>query len=301
MINSQQFKVNADNLNLRSTPRVAADNRIAVLPKDHIVFKLGDADDDSWWEVTTTFEESKLIGFVAHRFLSSTGSSDLFDFLEPSSAERVKNLSIWATFYNVHTAQVISGGEPLLDMSGKSLGLSLSTKDWCNAAMEGTVRVLGSDSNVIDTYNFAGTGLLPQVDCSSFFPSLPSNVISGTNRVRFKVSKGLYGEGTAGFILAPYRTIAVDKSFISIGSVIYIPDARGIAVTLPSGIKITHDGYFFAADVGGAIKDNHIDGFLGIASKNPFPFIKSTSTSAFEAFLIHNTLIEKALKASHTR
>lgn len=298
-MSDEQFKVTADSLNLRSTPGVESSNRIAALPKGHVVIKLEVAPDDDWWRVSTNFGGSDLTGFVAHRFLSPAGASDSFGFPEPNSAERVKTLSLWATFYNVHTAQQVSSGEPILDMSGRSLGHSLSKKDWCQAAVEGTVRVLSSSGDVEETYNYAGIGAAEQVDCSSFFPSLSSSVISGTNKVRFKVSKGLYGEGASGFFLAPYRTIAIDKKVISIGSVIYIPAARGITVTLPSGATAIHDGYFFAVDTGSAIKDSHVDVFLGVAQKTPFPFVKSTSTGTFTAFLVQNPEIERILKNLH--
>ena len=298
-MSDEKFKVTADSLNLRSTPGVESSNRIAALPKGHIVIKRQVASDDKWWEISTDVGGSNLTGFVVHRFLSPVGVTDLFDLPEPSSAERVKTFSLWATFYNVHTAQQVSSGEPILDMSGKFLGHNLSKKDWCQAAMEGTVRVLNSSGDVEETYNYAGTGTTEQVDCSSFFSSLSSSVISGTNKVLFKVSKGLYGEGAAGFILAPYRTIAVDKKVIPIGSVIYIPDARGITVTLPSGATATHDGYFFAGDTGGAIKDSHVDIFLGVAQKTPFPFVKSTSIGTFTAFLVQNPQIERILKDLH--
>jgi 3D (Asp-Asp-Asp) domain-containing protein len=221
-----------------------------------------------------------------------------FNFAEPTQAIRAKTLTLWATNYFVHRAQNILNGFPLLDISGNQLGLKLSERDWCNAAVEGTVQVIESN-NIPKTYNFAGKGSTAQVNCSPFFPGLPSSVIQGTNRARFKVSKGPYGEGTDGFILVPYRTIAVDRAIIPIGSVIHIPAARGKQVTLPSGEKVVHDGYFYAADVGGAIKNNHIDVFLGISQQNPFPFIKSRATGTFTAFLIKKPQISQELKVLH--
>lgn len=224
---------------------------------------------------------------------------DGFKFPEPTDSQRQKALTLWATFYNIHRAQSVSGGNPLLDKVGNSLGPTLSNRDWCFAALEGTVQVKDNDSKPV-TYNFAGRGADLQVDCSSFFSSLSSNVIQAMNRSRFMVAKGAFGDGAGGFILVPYRTIAVDRDLIPLGSVIYIPAARGKSFTLPSGKTATHDGYFFAADVGGAIDDNHIDMFLGIDNNiGEFKFIKSTSSSTFSAFLINNSLISKALKSAH--
>ena len=43
-------------------------------------------------------------------------------------------------------------------------------------------------------------------------------------------------------------------------------------IALPSGESASHDGFFFAADRGGAIRGNHIDVFVG-AGPNPFSFV----------------------------
>jgi hypothetical protein len=71
-------------------------------------------------------------------------------------------------------------------------------------------------------------------------------------------------------------------------------------VILPSGESVLHDGYFFAADVGGAIKDNHIDVFIGVAKKNPFPFVKSRASETFDAFIVNDSSITKELKNAHS-
>ncbi|WP_009631350.1 3D domain-containing protein [Synechocystis sp. PCC 7509] len=234
----------------------------------------------------------------SRNILPSSAANATFNFPEPTNAERVKTLILWSTHYNAPRVKETPGGIPLLDISGNRLGAILSKRDWCDAAVEGTIQVL-DNSNVPKTYNFAGRGSTAQVDCAPFFSSLSSAVIQGTNRSRFKLSKGAYGEGTDGLILVPYRTIAVDRTVFPIGSIIYIPEARGKQVTLPSGEKVVHDGYFFAGDVGGAIKNNHIDVFIGISQQNPFAFIKSKATGTFTAFLIEKSQISQALKVLH--
>lgn len=234
----------------------------------------------------------------SRNILPSSGTNAAFNFPEPTNAHRIKTLTLWSTHYNVPRVKNTPSGIPLIDTSGNSLGAILSKRDWCDAAVEGTIQVV-DDNSVPKTYNFAGRGSTAQVDCSSFFPSLSSSVIQGTNRARFKLSKGAYGEGTNGLILVPYRTIAVDRTEIPIGSVIFIPAARGKQVTLPSGEKVVHDGYFYAGDVGGAIKNNHIDVFIGTSQQNPFPFIKSRADSTFTAFLIKDTQITESLKVLH--
>jgi 3D (Asp-Asp-Asp) domain-containing protein len=297
-----QFEVIAKGgLNLRSEPVAKPDNIIETLPKGHQVTKLGETSDENWWKVKASFEGENLIGFVAKRFLLPLADSPAegFNFLEPSDKDRSKSLTLWSTFYNVHVARNASDGNPLLDPAGNNLGCSLSDEDWCNAAVEGTVTVLDESGSSIGTYNFVNSVSTEQVDCSRFFPSLPPSTIRGTNSARFNVSRGSYGDGINGFILVPYRTIAIDPAFISIGSVIYIPDARGKTVVLPSGKSVSHDGYFFGADVGDAINDNHIDVFLGISTKSPFPFIQGRKDSTFSAFLISDSQTIQGLKAMH--
>lgn len=207
-------------------------------------------------------------------------------------------LTLWATFYYVHQAQSIPNGQPLLDPTGNFLGPSLSYRDWCYAALQGTVMVSDRRGQAT-TYNFAGRGPSPQVDCSRFFSSLSEDVIAKVNRVRFTLAIAPYGYGTDGFNLVPYRTIAVDRNQIPLGSVLYIPQARGKTVTLPSGQRVVHDGYFFAADVGSAIKGSHIDVFIGIDNRTPFPFITSRSSGTFQAFLVQDAEITQALWALH--
>ncbi len=69
----------------------------------------------------------------------------------------------------------------------------------------------------------------------------------------------LFGVGTPGYKLMPYRTIAVDPKRIKLGTVLYVPALAG--VTLPSGE--VHDGFCFAHDVGHGITGNRIDIFVG--------------------------------------
>jgi len=238
--------------------------------------------------------------FKPDSLIALTESQITFNFPEPSDTVKGQKLTLWSTFYFIHQAKDSNAPDAisLRDSNSNSLGVKLSQKDWCNAALEGTVRVLDSN-NVIKTYNFAKRGTNAQTNCISFFPNLPNETVKAMNRSLFELAKSLFGDGSGGFILVPYRTIAVDKTVIPLGTLIYIPDARGKEVILPSGKKVKHDGYFFAADVGGAIKQNHIDTFLGIANKNPFPHVKSDKSKTFTAFVINNSQIKDALKALH--
>lgn len=238
--------------------------------------------------------------FKPNSLIALTESQITFGFPEPADATKAKKLTLFSTFFFIHQAKASNAPDaiPLKDSNSNSLGVKLSQKDWCKAALEGTVQVLDSN-NIVKTYNFAKRGTNAQTNCISFFTSLPNETVKAMNRSLFALAKGTFGDGSGGFILVPYRTIAVDKTVIPLGTLIYIPDARGKEVILPSGKKVKHDGYFFAADVGGAIKQNHIDTFLGITEKNPFSHVKSDKNKTFTAFVINDSQIKEALKALH--
>ncbi|UZQ55584.1 hypothetical protein OOK60_05795 [Trichothermofontia sichuanensis B231] len=158
----------------------------------------------------------------------------------PQSA---RPLTLWASYYNMRLSRQVKNGYALLDPAGQPLGPRLSHEDWCHAAMQGSVQVL--ENGKPQTYGYAGLGPGAQVNCAPFFPGLPAHILRGTNRVRFARREGLYGYGSHPFQVVPYRTIAVDPHVIPIGAVVFIPAARGQAITLPSGYQAVHDGFFF--------------------------------------------------------
>ena len=228
-----------------------------------------------------------------------TAAAD-FDLPEPTDATRGARLTLWSTFYHVFAARHAAGGIPLLGSNGRSLGASLGARDWCNAALEGTVAV--SDGPATRTFNFADRGGPRQVDCAPFFPRVPRSTLRAMARTRFEAARGPFGTGVRGNILVPYRSIAVDNRQrpIPFGTVVYIPQARGKEVQLPSGDVVRHDGYFFAADTGGLIRGQHIDVFSGTNARNPFPeFIKSAATGTFTAFIVNDPAITAKLRAAH--
>ncbi len=218
-------------------------------------------------------------------------------FPAPKTTPRALNL--WATFYHIYRAPTIAQGHALLNNAGDRLGPTLSQRDWCKAALQGTVQVLSGSTPT--TYNFSGRGKTPQVNCAPFFSSLSSATLNKVSRVRFAAVSAPYGLGTNGLHLVPYRTIAVDRRQIPIGSVVFIPAARGVAVTLPTGDRVIHDGYFFAADVGSAIQGNHIDIFIGTDERSPFAFITSKASGKFPAYIVRDSAIEPQLAALHQR
>lgn len=211
-----------------------------------------------------------------------------------------KKLSLWATYYHVWFAETIrDSGFVLLDVKGQALTGKLKPRDWCMAGLEGTVQVKDSTGDLI-TYNYAGRGQDVQVDCAPFFNKgkLINPVAIG--KTRWTRARGQFGDGVYGLILVPYRTIAVDTTFLPIGSVVYIPGARGVIVQLPDGKRVPHDGYFFAGDIGGAIKQHHIDVFSGVSTTNPFPaVILNTMSGVFEAYRVTDEHIIKELREQH--
>jgi 3D (Asp-Asp-Asp) domain-containing protein len=184
-------------------------------------------------------------------------------------------------------------------MKGEVVGPPISQRDWCLGAMEGTVIVEDANGKVV-TFNYEDKGPTAETSCKAFFPNLNPAILAGTERVRWRQAKGPFGDGAGGFILSPYRTLAVDKNLIPLGTPIYIPEARGVTVILPNGGTAKHDGYFFGADVGGAIKGNHVDFFLGPTSKNPFPFVKSKPQNTFAAHRALNASVRARLTKMHT-
>ena len=55
----------------------------------------------------------------------------------------------------------------------------------------------------------------------------------------------------------------------------------------------------FRSDVGGAIKNDHIDVFIGTASISPFSFVTSNENDKFIAFKINSSLIKSELEKDH--
>ena len=118
--------------------------------------------------------------------------------------------------------------------------------------------------------------------------------------IRYSKAHGPYGDGVKGNILVPFRSIAVDPKVIKFGSVIYIPEAKGISIKLPTGVTAKHDGYFFAADAGHAIKGHKIDMFLGIQQKTPFKSLGfSSAQNLFRAYVVKNNKIKQYFKSIH--
>ncbi|NRT56449.1 3D domain-containing protein [Sphaerotilus uruguayifluvii] len=238
---------------------------------------------------------------LSHATTSAGQSSSDFS-LPPPSAEAGEQLQLWATHYFVHAAPSTPTGIPFQDKTGTALSDKVSPRDWCLAAIEGTVQV--DFNGEPRTLNYGGIGSKNNVDCAAVLriDPLKKPWITRTGKSFFTKANGIYGDGITGYQLIPFRTIAVDRKTLPYGSVIYIPTARGIEIQLPTGLTAKHDGYFFAGDTGGAIKGQHIDVFCGTSSKNCLPgFVRSDKNITFSAIMISDKEIVKQLTDQHKK
>lgn len=95
--------------------------------------------------------------------------------------------------------------------------------------------------------------------------SLVSGSLPGSGVFNLKATlyhagaKGVGGLDSLGCKVVPMRTIAVDKTVIPRRTVIFIKETVGLK--MPDGRD--HDGYWYATDVGSAIKGQRIDLYTG--------------------------------------
>ncbi len=91
-------------------------------------------------------------------------------------------------------------------------------------------------------------------------------------------AKGVGALDSLGCKVVAMRTVAVDKTLIPRRSVLFIKETVGLR--MPDGSK--HDGYWYASDVGGAIKGKRIDLFTGkgAGSMNPVKNLNLATLSA---------------------
>ena len=224
----------------------------------------------------------------AERRSISTTSGSAKEFKIPPPESFGEKLTLWATWYWTPSYSSKSGGIQILDANEKPLGVRLNEEEFCHAAVQGSVRIDGQ------LYNYDKQGAKALADCSKYRTDMPH-----APYVRFQKSDSPFGEGEQDFWLIPYRSIAVDPKFIAVGTALYIPEARGVAIVLPDGRKLSHDGYFFAADTGFGVDGNHIDVFNGISDQNPFPWVVSKQDHTFAAFVIKDSKVIEEMKKLH--
>lgn len=193
--------------------------------------------------------------------LDSTAAHPLWEIAKSSPRIRQdqKVGDFFSTFYYVVNEATYPAVEEqdLLDLKGKILA-RVSTKFKKDLDMEGT-GILRSGV----TINYAAR-------------------VEG--KIRYRISRARWGYGVGTCKLRPYKSIAVDPKVIALGSVVFIPKAKGMR--LPDGNF--HDGIFYAQDIGNAIQQLHIDFFAqeGRTSATPFESHGLTSGSYVEAYVI---------------
>jgi 3D (Asp-Asp-Asp) domain-containing protein len=124
----------------------------------------------------------------------------------------------------------------------------------------------------------------PNDPVGDLLTSLVSGTLPGTGVFNVKATlyhagaKGVGGLDSLGCKVVPMRTIAVDKSIIPRRTVIFIKETVGL--TMPDGRR--HDGYWYASDIGGAIKGQRIDLYTGrnAASMKPMQALNLTKLTA---------------------
>lgn len=77
-------------------------------------------------------------------------------------------------------------------------------------------------------------------------------------------AKGIRAFDSLGCKVAAMRTVAVDPKVIPRRTVIFIKETVGLP--MPNGEK--HDGYWYASDIGGAIKGLKLDLFSGVGANS---------------------------------
>jgi 3D (Asp-Asp-Asp) domain-containing protein len=211
-----------------------------------------------------------------------------FSLPEPDAAKLGPDLELWATHY--HTPIVtpapkeMSAAFPLIDRQGKWISAPLRHRDWCEAALQGSVSVrTGAKSTA---YVFVDANGPEQANCDQYLGNLSEGIKTATRRARFMPVTYALGCGVRSIPLVPFRTIAVDPDVIPLESVLYVPELRGIQFEY-DGKTYTHDGYLFAGDRGGAIRGKHIDVFMIDDGFAPFEkLFASTNKRTFSAYLV---------------
>ena len=88
---------------------------------------------------------------------------------------------------------------------------------------------------------------------------------------------GIRAHDSLGCPVSPMRTLAVDPHVVSRHSIVFIKETVG----MPLADGSLHDGYWYASDVGGAIKGARLDLFTGqgAASMRPMASINLKSVT----------------------
>jgi 3D (Asp-Asp-Asp) domain-containing protein len=220
--------------------------------------------------------------------LDMSGKGMNFLLAAPAPQDLGPDLKLWATHYSTPTVtpapREMSAAIPLIGREGASISPPLRVRDWCEAALQGSVSVKAGGKST--AYVYVDDNGPEQANCDAFLGSLSDGVKTATRRARFMRVNHPMGCGVRNIPLMPFRTIAVDTSIIPLESVIFVPELRGLTFRYDDR-DFTHDGYLFAGDRGGAIHGRHIDVFLADGGEDPFKdLFASTSSRTFAAYIV---------------
>jgi 3D (Asp-Asp-Asp) domain-containing protein len=232
---------------------------------------------------------------------------DTFDIPPPTDGSTGRTIQLWSTSY--HTTQPITdkNGVPFRDINGVPISDNVSKKDWCLGAQEGSIKITfnGKDIRITDGGVFNSKRSY-SIDCAS---ELGSKDYDSYSRSYHLKTNAPFGLGIYDYFLVPYRSIAVhvnnnDALKLKRGDVLYIKEVTNNIVTDPyTGKKFKHDGYFFVADVGGKVKDNHADTFCGFKDDCLPPFTGGSNKTHVlsTALIITDPAIIEKLKKMHLK
>jgi 3D (Asp-Asp-Asp) domain-containing protein len=241
-------------------------------------------------QLRTAFASTEVHITLGRGELHPTQQALAFQLAEPAEVELTskKKTKLWATYYHMPTVRpswTSVAAKPLLGRNGKAVSPPLSTEDWCNAAMQGSIWVHNGKEKPT-AYMFVDARGPEQVVCDKYFGELSTRIKSATRRARFVEFHHPQACDVRVIPLMAFRTIAVDREKIKMGTVMYVPKLRG-KTFWNSGEFFTHDGYVIASDTGGAIEDNHIDMFVADAAVDPFPdIVRSNPRGTFDAYFV---------------
>lgn len=236
----------------------------------------------------------RIVTICAATLLAVPASSADFDIAPQLGTSHP--LRLYATRYYVHYVSNAQGRDatPLLLRDGSPTGVGVAKNQFCFGALQGTMAVRkGAETSV---YNVDGLTTQRSAVCSYRTLSTAVNNALGLQAWAKVTGNGYFGLGVRGLRLVPFRTVAVDPTFIPFGTVLYIPRLKGFVFD-DEGTRRVHDGYVIAGDTGGAIKRNHIDFFTGNYVGTPPTFVTSRPTGLFDAQVVTDTAIVARLTA----
>lgn len=150
---------------------------------------------------------------------------------EPAFIDGFKNTFYYLAIENDHPADEPKDQE-LLDMKGNLLA-KVSLSFFKSIKLEGSGEL--SDGRVL---NFAGR-------------------VNG--ETRYHVTTHFWGRAGGNCALKPFKSVAIDPTFVPQGSIVFIDETVGMK--LPDGTL--HDGVWYADDTGSAIQKARVDIFVG--------------------------------------